>query len=156
MASGEYTFDQPCSNKTSGHGMILNHNSLNINHRKMCHGPTQFNGYLALCFPDEPLRERSRGVLLNKKNTYCLAKPSHRCLPEASLHAQREAQHYSKASAHLASQPGVPFSTAPGHIPGSLVRVLQEPVCAQFIFSPRAAFMHRHCRLKRALQGACG
>lgn len=33
----------------------------------MCLGPTQFNGHLALCFPDEPLRERSRGVLLNQK-----------------------------------------------------------------------------------------
>lgn len=33
----------------------------------MCLGPIQFNVHLALCFPDEPLRERSRGVLLNQK-----------------------------------------------------------------------------------------
>lgn len=50
-------------------------------------------------------------------------------------------------------QPGVPFSTAPGTVPGFSVGVLQEPVCAQVIFSPRAAFVHRHCRLRRALQG---
>lgn len=132
--------------------MILNHYSLNTNHRKMCHGPVQFNGHLALCFPDEPLHERSRGVLLNQKNTSCLA----RCLPEAFLHTHThtEPQHYSKASTHLALQPDVPFSTALGHIPGPLVRVLQEPVCAQLIFSLRAAFMYRHCRLKMALQGA--
>lgn len=128
--------------------MILNHYSLNTNHRKMCHGPTQFNGHLALCFPDELLCKRSRGVLLNQKTTALPCQP-YRCLPEAALHTQSEPQHCREASAHLASQPGVPFSTAPGHIPGSSVRVLQEPDCAQLIFSPRPAFMSwkGHCKV---------
>lgn len=55
------------------------------------------------------------GSCLIKKTTYSLANPSHRSLPEASLHKQREPEHCSKASAHLVSsqvspsaQPQVP------------------------------------------------
>lgn len=86
LASGEYTFDQPWRNKTSGSGMILNHYSRNTNHRKMCHGPTQFNGHLALCFPDELLCKRSRGVLLNQKTTALPCNPTGACQRQLCTH----------------------------------------------------------------------
>lgn len=94
--------------------MVLNHHCLNTNHRKMCHVPTQFNGHLAPCFPDEPLCERSRGVLLNQKKHLLPCQPKPQELARG-ISAQREAEPSSKASAHLVSsqvslsaQPQVP------------------------------------------------
>lgn len=54
----------------------------------MCHGPTQFNGHLALCFPDEPLCERSRGVLLNEKTLPCQPNPTGTCQMHLCMHRE--------------------------------------------------------------------